>query len=442
MGLFQQGCGSGKRVGKPSLSIAKKAGSGETGLFSIPPCEPPGLLRENREETMSVKTIEGLDIKGKRVLCRVDFNVPLKDSVVTDDTRIRAALPTIEKILASGASLVLMSHLGRPKGEKNPEYSLSPVAKRLAELLDKEVKMAPDVLGAEVEAMVSELKFGEVLLLENVRWYAGEEKNEPSFVQELSKYGDLYVNDAFGTAHRAHASTEGLAHKMPAYAGLLIEKELRFLEPFVTAPEQPMVAVVGGAKVSSKIGVLESLLPKCSALIIGGGMTYTFLKAQGQEIGKSLVEEDYIDTATSLLAKAEEAGVKILLPVDHVVAAEFSENAPGETVDDVNVPAEKIAMDIGPKSIAECKKAIASAKSIVWNGPMGVFEFDNFAAGTKAVAQAIAEADAVSVVGGGDSVAAANKFGLAGKMSHISTGGGASLEFLQGKDLPGIAALK
>ncbi len=391
---------------------------------------------------MSVKTINDADLKGKKVLSRVDFNVPLKDGVVGDDTRIRAALPTIEAILNAGASLVLMSHLGRPKGEKKPEFSLAPVAKRLAELLNKEVKMAPDVIGPEVETMVSDLKAGEVLLLENVRWYKGEEKNDPDFVEKLSKFGEVFVNDAFGTAHRAHASTEGLARKMPAFAGLLIEKEVRFLEPFVTSPQQPMVAVVGGAKVSSKIGVLESLLPKCKSLIIGGGMTYTFLKAQGFEIGKSLLEEDYLETAKKLLREAEKAGVDVILPVDHVVAAQFDENAAPEAVDSVDVPADKIAMDIGPKSIARCVEVISKAKSIVWNGPMGVFEFDNFATGTKAVAQAIADADAVSVVGGGDSVAAANKFGLAGKMSHVSTGGGASLEFLEGKDLPGIAALK
>jgi phosphoglycerate kinase len=391
---------------------------------------------------MSVKTIADANLNGKKVLSRVDFNVPLKDGVVGDDTRIRAALPTINAILEAGASLVLMSHLGRPKGEKKAELSLAPVARRLADLLNKEVKMAPDVIGSEVESMVASLRPGEVLLLENVRWYKGEEKNDPDFVAELAKFGELFVNDAFGTAHRAHASTEGLAHKMPAYAGLLIEKEVRFLEPFVTNPEQPMVAVVGGAKVSSKIGVLESLLPKCKSLIIGGGMTYTFLKAQGYEIGKSLLEEEYLETARSLLAEAEKAGVEVVLPVDHVVAAEFDENAAPESVDSIDVPADKIAMDIGPKSIAKCVEVIAGAKSIVWNGPMGVFEFDNFAGGTRAVAEAIANSDAVSVVGGGDSVAAANKFGLADKMSHVSTGGGASLEFLEGKDLPGIAALK
>lgn len=391
---------------------------------------------------MAVKTINDADLKGKKVLSRVDFNVPLKDGVVTDDTRIRAALPTIEAILAKDASLVLMSHLGRPKGEKKPELSLAPVARRLAELLNKEVKIAPDVIGSEVESMVSALKPGEVLLLENVRWYAGEEKNDPEFVAELAKFGEVFVNDAFGTAHRAHASTEGLAHKMPAYAGLLIEKEVKFMEPFVTEPKQPMVAVVGGAKVSSKIGVLESLLPKCSSLIIGGGMTYTFLKAQGKEIGNSLLEEDYLETAKSLLKQAEKAGVEVILPVDHVVAADFKEDATPEPVDDVNVPAGKIAMDIGPKSIQKCREVIAKAKSIVWNGPMGVFEFDAFAKGTEEVARAIADSSAVSVVGGGDSVAAANKFKLADRMSHVSTGGGASLEFLEGKDLPGIAALK
>ena len=391
---------------------------------------------------MSLKTINDVKLSGKRVLCRVDFNVPLKDGVVGDDTRIRAALPTIEAIIAQGASLVLMSHLGRPKGEKRSDLTLSPVAKRLSEFLDRDVQIAPDCIGSAVEEMAASLIPGQVLLLENVRWHKGEEQNDSNFVDALARLGNVFVNDAFGTAHRAHASTEGLAHKMPAYAGLLIEKEVQFLKPFVKSPQQPMVAIVGGAKVSSKIAVLESLLPKCSYLIIGGGMTYTFLKAQGHTIGKSLLEEDYLETAENLIRKAEKSGVELILPVDHQVADEFSEHAAAQAVDDVNIPEDKIAMDIGPRSIAKCVEVIRKASSIIWNGPMGVFEFDTFEAGTRAVAEAIARSDAITVVGGGDSVAALNKFDLASEMSHVSTGGGASLEFLEGRNLPGIFALE
>lgn len=392
---------------------------------------------------MAVRTIREADLSNKRVLVRVDFNCPIKNGVVTDATRIEAAIPTLAYILEQpGASVVIMTHLGRPKGEKNPEFSLKPVAKKLEELMGKTVVMADDVVGPEVESMAQGLKAGEILMLENVRYYKGEEKNDPEFITNLAKLGDVYVNDAFGTAHRAHASTEGLAHKLPAFAGFLIEKEVTFFEPIVTNPAKPMVAVIGGAKVSTKIGVLESLLPKCDTLIIGGGMTYTFLKAQGHQIGNSLLEEDFISTATELMKKAEAAGVTILLPVDHVVADEFSESAAPLVVDSVDIPAGKIGMDIGPKSIQACKEAISSAKSLVWNGPMGVFEFDSFAEGTKAIANAIAECTGTTVVGGGDSVAAANKFNLASKMDHVSTGGGASLEFLEGKTLPGIKALE
>ena len=330
---------------------------------------------------MSLKTINNADLHGKRVLCRVDFNVPLKDGSVKDDTRIRAALPTIRAIIAQGASLVLMSHLGRPKGEKRTDLSLFPVANCLSGLLNQKVQIAPDCIGADVEKMALALAPGNVLLLENVRWHKGEEKNDPDFVDALARLGEVFVNDAFGTAHRAHASTEGLAHKMPAYAGLLIEKEVQFLEPFVKSPPQPMLAVIGGAKVSSKIGVLKNLLPKCSALIIGGGMTYTFLKAQGYTVGKSLLEEDYLETAKELIREAGKTD--LILPVDHLVATEFSEEASAELVDDINVPEGKIAMDIGPKSIERCIKAIREARSIIWNGPVGVFEFANFAAGTK-----------------------------------------------------------
>lgn len=392
---------------------------------------------------MSLRTINNADLRGKRVLCRVDFNVPLKDGAVGDDTRIRAALPTIRAILEKGASLVLMSHLGRPKGEKRDDLSLAPVGERLSELLARKVQTAPDCIGQEIEKLASALVPGSggVLLLENLRWHRGEEKNDPDFVSSLARLGEVFVNDAFGTAHRAHASTEGLAHKMPSYAGFLIEKEVQFLEPFVKSPQKPMVAIVGGAKVSSKINVLENLLPKCSTLIIGGGMTYTFLKALGHEIGSSLLEDDFLGTAKNLVDKAEQSGVELILPLDHVVADDFSETAPPQIVNDIDIPAGKIAMDIGPRSVARCVSVIKSARSLLWNGPMGVFEFDNFAAGTRALAEAIAESDAVSVVGGGDSVAAVNKFGLADKMSHVSTGGGASLEFLEGRQLPGIVAL-
>ncbi|MGI9256469.1 MAG: phosphoglycerate kinase [Salinispira sp.] len=390
---------------------------------------------------MHVVTIRDADLHAKKVLCRVDFNVPLKNNDVADDTRIRAALPTIKAIIGQGASLILMSHLGRPKGKKVPELSLAPVARRLSELLQMEVSIAPDCIGTETEDLASHLKAGRILLLENLRWHQGEEKNDPHFVDALARLGNVFVDDAFGTAHRAHASTVGLAHKMPAYAGFLIENEIRFLEPFVTSPDEPMVAIVGGAKVSSKISILDNLLPKCAALIIGGGMSYTFLRAQGHEIGQSLLEEEYLDTAKKLIEKADKVGVELILPKDHVAADTFSENASSEIIDEVDIPAGKIAMDIGPKTIAHCRGVIEQAHSILWNGPMGVFEFDRFSAGTRAVAEAIAESEATSVVGGGDSVAAVNKFKLAGKMSHVSTGGGASLEFLEGRQLPGIAVL-
>jgi phosphoglycerate kinase len=392
---------------------------------------------------MSIRTIKDGDFSGKKVLVRVDYNVPLKDGTVTDDTRIRASLPTLKALLDhSGAKLILMSHLGRPKGQKKPELSLAPVASKLSELLGRPVQMAKDTIGDDVRAAVDAMDGGEVLLLENVRFYPGEEKNDPDFAKSLAELGDVYVNDAFGTAHRAHASTEGVTKHLPAYAGLLIEKEVTFFGMILEKPEHPLVAVIGGAKVSTKIGVLESLLPNCDTIVIGGGMTYTFLKALGHEIGKSLLEEDYIDTAKQLLSKAKEAKVEIILPVDHVVADEFSEDAEPSPVDSVDIPAGKIGMDIGPKTIDLIADEIKKAKTIVWNGPMGVFEFDNFAQGTLKVAQFIANSSGTTVVGGGDSVAAANKFGLAEKLSHVSTGGGASLEFLEGKTLPGIAALE
>ena len=392
---------------------------------------------------MVLNTIREADLKNKRVLIRVDFNVPLKDGKVTDATRIIAALPTINYILEQpGTSLVVMSHFGRPKGKKNPDFSMVPVGKKFEELLGRPVKVAPDVIGDEVTKEVQALKPGEVLLLENCRFYPDEEANNPEFAKALAAYGDVYVNDAFGTAHRAHASTEGVAHYLPAYAGFLIEKEVKFMAPLLENPEKPFVVIIGGSKVSSKISVLESLVRTCNTIVIGGGMAYTFLKVLGHQIGNSLVENDFLDTAKSFLAAAESKGVKVVLPVDHVCAAKFAEDAEPVVVDSVDVPEGMIGMDIGPKTTKIISDAVADAKSVVWNGPMGVFEFPAFAKGTEAVAKALAASDATSVVGGGDSVAAINKFGLADKISHVSTGGGASLEFLEGKVLPGIKALE
>lgn len=392
---------------------------------------------------MVLNTIREADLKNKRVLIRVDFNVPLKDGKVTDATRIVAALPTIKYILDQpGASLVVMSHFGRPKGKKNPDFSMVPVGKKFEELLGKPVKVASDVIGPEVKKEVEALKPGEVLLLENVRFYPDEEANNPEFAKELASYGDLYVNDAFGTAHRAHASTEGVAHFLPAYAGFLIEKEVKFMAPLLEKPDKPFVAIIGGSKVSSKISVLESLVKTCDTIVIGGGMAYTFLKVQGHAIGKSLVEDDFLDTAKNFLAAAAKKGVNVILPVDHVCADNFAEDAKPVTVDSIDIPENLMGMDIGPKTTKAIVDALKTAKSVVWNGPMGVFEFASFAKGTEAVAKALAASDAITVVGGGDSVAAINKFGLADKISHVSTGGGASLEFLEGKVLPGIKALE
>ena len=391
---------------------------------------------------MQLNTIKDADLKGKRVLIRVDFNVPVKNGVVTDATRIKAALPTINYILDNGASVVVMSHFGRPKGQKNPEFSMAPIAKEFSALLGKEVVLAPDVLGSEVDALVADLKPGQVLLLENVRFYKEEEANDAAFAEKLAKYGDLYCNDAFGTAHRAHASTEGVSHYLPSYAGFLIEKEVKFMAPLLENPEKPFVAIIGGSKVSSKITVLERLVKTCNTIVIGGGMAYTFLSVEGHKIGKSLFEADYLETASSFLAKAKEKGVKVILPVDHICAKEFSETAEPVLVDGVEIADDLMGMDIGPKTIKLITDELKAAKSVVWNGPMGVFEFANFAKGTEQVAKALADSNAISVVGGGDSVAAINKFGLASKITHVSTGGGASLEFLEGKVLPGIKALE
>jgi phosphoglycerate kinase len=390
---------------------------------------------------MAKKTVRDVDLSGKRVLVRVDFNVPVKGGVIGDDTRITAAVPTLKYILAvTGTRLILMSHLGRPK-KPDTENSLAPVAKRLSELLDRPVVLAPDCVGPAVEKLVAAMKPGDVVLLENVRFHPEEEKNDPAFAAKLASLGDIYVNDAFGTAHRAHASTEGVARKLPAVAGFLMEKEIKFLGGVFEKPAKPFLAIIGGAKVSTKIAVLESLLPRVDGFIVAGGMAFTFLKALGRKVGTSLVEDDFLKTAADFLAKAKAAGVEVLLPVDHRVAAAYDANASAEAVDGVDVPDGKMALDIGAKSEALFQERIARAKTIIWNGPMGVFEFKAFAGGTLAVAKAVAAASAVTVVGGGDSVAAVNEFGLADKISHVSTGGGASLEMLEGKVLPGIAAL-
>ncbi len=392
---------------------------------------------------MAVKTIRDIDLEGKRVLVRVDFNVPLKNGTITDDTRIQRALPTLEHILnQNGASLVVMSHLGRPKGKPDPSLSLEPVAKHLGTLLKRTVKMAPDCVGKETEELAQNLSAGEVLLLENTRFHDEEKNNDQDFARKLAALGEVYVNDAFGAAHRAHASTEGVAHILPGVAGFLMETEIAFLSKVVENPTKPFVAIIGGAKVSTKIGVLNTLLPKCTSLVIGGAMAYTFLKAQGYGIGKSLLEEEHLENSKKLLERAKADGIDIILPEDHVVADEFDENARAEPVDDKNVPDGKVAMDIGPKTIERIKSAVESAKTLVWNGPMGVFEFDAFAEGTLKVAHLVADCAGTTVVGGGDSVAAVNKFNLADKIDHVSTGGGASLEFLEGRALPGIEALQ
>ncbi len=392
---------------------------------------------------MGVVTVKDLDLKNKRVLVRVDFNVPLKDGKITDDTRMQRALPTLKYILEQeGASLIVMSHLGRPTEAREPQFSMKQLESHLAGITGVPVKTAPDCVGAEVEKMASELKAGEILLLENTRYHKAETKNDPDFASQMAKLADVYVNDAFGAAHRAHASTEGITKYLPSCAGFLMEKECLFFDKVLENPESPFVAIIGGAKVSSKIAVLESLIDKCNTFVIGGGMAYTFLKVQGHAIGKSLFEEEFMDTAKTFLENAEKAGVEVILPMDHVVASEFSETAEPEAVDSVDIPEGKLAMDVGPKTVAAVKDRIAAAKTVVWNGPMGVFEFDRFAKGTLEVANFVADCAGTTVVGGGDSVAAVNKFNLADRIDHVSTGGGASLEYLEGKALPGVVALK
>jgi phosphoglycerate kinase len=395
---------------------------------------------------MAKLTIDQLDLKGKKVLVRCDFNVPLNENrEITDDRRIRASLPTIKKILNDGGAAVLCSHLGRPKGQVKEELSLKPVAKRLSELLGIEVKMAPDCIGPEVQKMKAELQPGQALLLENLRFHKEETENDPEFARQLAEGCDLFVNDAFGTAHRAHASTVGVTQYFKqCAAGYLIEKELKYLGQAVENPQRPFLAVLGGAKISGKIDVIKNLFDKVDTLIIGGGMAYTFFKAQGYEIGKSLLEEDRIEMAKEILQQAKEKNVNFLLPVDVVVADKFDNEARRKVVKVTEIPADYMGLDIGPESIELFGKEIKKSKTIIWNGPVGVFEMPNFATGTRKIAEAIAEATeqgAISVIGGGDSAAAISQFGMDDRFTHVSTGGGASLEFLEGKELPGIAAL-
>ena len=395
---------------------------------------------------MSKKTVADLsasDLSGKRVLVRVDFNVPLDNGSITDDTRIRAALPTIQDLTSKGAKVILTSHFGRPKGV-DESLRLTPVAARLSELLGKPVKKFDDCIGDEVTQGVAELQNGDVALLENVRFYAEEEDNDPEFAKKLASVADLYVNDAFGTAHRAHASTEGVTHYLPSVAGYLIEKELKFLQGAIEEPKRPLAAIVGGSKVSSKIGVIEALLDKCDKLLLGGGMIFTFYKARGLNVGNSLVEEDKLELARALEAKAKQKGVAFLLPTDVIIADKFAPDAEAKTVSINDIPDGWMGLDIGPDSIEVFQKALGDCKTVIWNGPMGVFEFEKFAAGTKAIALTLADltkTGTITIIGGGDSVAAVEQLNLGEQMSHISTGGGASLELLEGKVLPGIAAL-
>lgn len=390
------------------------------------------------------KTIKDVDLKGKRALVRCDFNVPMESGEITDDTRIRAALPTINYLIGEGAKIILMSHLGRPKGEPKPEFSLRKVAESLEDLLNKKVVFADSdvVVDDSVKEKVSFLKDGDVLLLQNVRYRKEETDNEPSFAKDLASLGDIFVQEAFGTAHRAHASTAGVADYLPAISGFLIEKEVKFLGDALSDPKRPFVAIMGGAKVADKIKVIENLLEKVDTLIIGGGMAYTFFKAKGYEIGTSILDENGIELAKDLMKKAEDKGVEFLLPVDIVTADEFKNDTKIMTVKAEEIPKEMMGLDIGPETIKMFDEVISKAKTVVWNGPVGVFEMDNFAKGTQAIAKSLALSDSISIIGGGDSAAAVAKFGLEDKMAHISTGGGASLEFLEGKELPGIAIIQ
>ena len=392
---------------------------------------------------MNKKTVRDIDVKGKKVLVRCDFNVPLDENFnITDNRRIVGALPTIKYLLDNECKVILCSHLGRPKGQVKKEFSLAPVAKELSKQLGQEVLMAKDVIGESAKSLAENLQEGQVMLLENVRFHREETDNDPEFAKELASMAEVFVNDAFGTAHRAHASTEGVSHYLPSVSGFLIEKELKFLGEALNNPERPFVAILGGAKVSDKIGVIENLLDKVDTLIIGGGMAYTFYKAQGHHIGTSICEEDKLDLAKSILEKAQEKGVKLLLPVDNHVSSEYSNNGEEKMVNSTEIPDGFMGLDIGPKTIEKFEEAVKDAKTVVWNGPLGVCEFDKFATGTKAVATMLSKIDAITIIGGGDSAAAIEKLGLADKMTHISTGGGASLEFLEGKTLPGIACLQ
>ncbi len=395
---------------------------------------------------MTKKTVANLsasDLSGKKVLMRADFNVPVDNGSITDDTRIRAALPTIQDLIGKGAKLILTSHFGRPKGKVNEDMRLNLVGERLSEVLGKEVKKCDDCIGEEVTSTVAAMQDGDVVLLENVRFYPGEEGNDPEFAKQLASVADVYVNDAFGTAHRAHASTEGVTKYLsPSVGGYLIEKELKFLQGAIDSPQKPLAAIIGGSKVSSKIGVIEALLDKCDKLLLGGGMIFTFYKARGLSVGKSLVEDDKIELAKSLEAKAKEKGVAMLLPTDVVVADKFDAEANTQTVSVEAIPDGWMGLDIGPDSAKVFQDALADCKTVIWNGPMGVFEMEKFAKGTEAIARTLADKqDAITIIGGGDSVAAVEQLGLGEKMSHISTGGGASLELLEGKELPGIVAL-
>ena len=388
---------------------------------------------------MSKKTVRDIDLKGKKVFVRCDFNVPMDENQnITDNRRIVAALPTIKYLIEQNCRIILASHLGRPKGEVKPEFSLAPVAKELSKLLGQEVLMAKDVIGESAKSLAANLQEGQVMLLENVRFHREETDNDPEFAKELASMAEVFVNDAFGTAHRAHASTEGVSHYLPSVSGFLIEKELRFLGDALNNPERPFVAILGGAKVSDKIGVIDSLLEKVDTLMIGGGMAYTFFKAQGYEVGNSLCEPDKCELALSLMKKAEEKGVKFLLPVDTKVGKEFKPDTESKTVAWTEIPEGWEGFDIGEKTIEMFENELKTAKTVVWNGPLGLFEFSQFAIGTNAIAHALAELDATTIIGGGDSAAAVEKAGLADRMTHISTGGGASLEFLEGKKLPGI----
>lgn len=391
---------------------------------------------------MNKKSVRDIDVKGKRVFCRVDFNVPMKNNEVSDDTRIRAALPTIQYLIEQGAKIILASHLGRPKGQVNEDMRLTAVATRLSELLGKQVTKTEEAFGDEVEKVIATLQEGEVVLLENVRFYPGEEKNDPELAKAFASLADVYVNDAFGAAHRAHASTEGIAHHIPAVSGLLMEKELDVLGKALLDPDRPFTAIIGGAKVKDKIGVIENLLEKVDNLIIGGGLAYTFLKALGHDVGQSLLEEDKIELAKSFIKKAKEKGVNFYMPEDVVIANEFSNEATTQVVDIDQIPSDWQGLDIGPKTVDTYRKVILESKLVIWNGPMGVFEMSSFENGTKSVAIALADAQKTyTVIGGGDSAAAVEKFGFAENMDHISTGGGASLEFMEGKQLPGVVAL-